>query len=176
MYFIACLFYILKMEWRKITWDCAPLSPVLRHPRAATSHSNRQSARRVARGTATWRRSHRKSHHLSWGCDKRWQEMTIWVEKAFTYFVWGKMLVCPENWLWYTMIIYACSLGTPEGVLTDVQWHVLLKSVSGNINSEPCFLEKTVSPNCCKVFPRASLMQYDSKGKWDIMGSWDSAM
>ena len=105
MYFIACLFYILKMEWRKITWDCAPLSPVLRHPRAATSHSNRQSAGRVARGTATWRRSHRKSHHLSWGCDKRWQEMTIWVEKAFTYFVWGKMLVCAENWLWYTMII-----------------------------------------------------------------------
>ena len=59
-----------------------------------------------------------------------------------------------------------------------MQWHVLLKSVAGNINSEPCFLEKTVSPNCCKVFPLPSCntTQKESGISWDHGIVMDSAM
>ena len=48
-----CISFLYPVNGMAQNWDSAALSPALRHPRAATSHSNRQSARRVARGTAT---------------------------------------------------------------------------------------------------------------------------
>ena len=148
----------------------SPLSPALRHPRAATSHSNRQSARRVARGTATSRRSHRKSHHLSWGCDKRWhRDDNLGRESIHIFCLRKNAGMCRE----LTMIYYDYLWLQSGHARRSIDRHAVACTPQISVWKHQfwaLFFGKTVSPNCCKVVPRASLMQYNSKGKWDIMG------